>query len=106
MRSVPLDAVAQAKLNSALLQLRGEIDGLVFKNYGGKLVVTRRPDISRIKPTKAQLAHRARFRAACRYADAALKDPVRRAACAKLVHRCNIPIRAVLIEQYSRLHPK
>jgi hypothetical protein len=94
--------MAKARLNSALQELRGEIDGFVFKNYRGRVVVTRRPDMSGIKPTKAQLAHRARFRAAGRYADAALKDPARRAAWARIAGERNIPIRAVLIEEYFR----
>lgn len=104
--SEPMDAMAKARLNSALQELRGEIDGFVFKNYGGKVVVTRRPDMSGIKPTKAQLAHRARFRAAGRYADAAMKDPVRRTAYTRVAAQRKIPIRAVLIEEHFRRNPK
>jgi hypothetical protein len=101
-----MGTMAKARLNSALQELRGEIDGFVFKNYGGKVVVTRRPDMSDIKPTKAQLVHRARFRAAGRYADAAWKDPARRTAYARVAAQRKIPIRAVLIEEYFRRNPK
>lgn len=98
--------MARARLNSALAELRGEIGGFVFKNYSGKVVVTRQPDMSRVRPTKAQLAHRARFRQAARYADSSLKDPARRMACAQIAAERRIPIRAVLIEEYFRQNPK
>ncbi len=53
--------MAKGKLNPALERLRGQVGELVFKQYGDKLVVSRKPDMSRVKWSKAQRAGRERF---------------------------------------------
>jgi hypothetical protein len=48
-------------LNSALASLSGILDGLVFKHYRKDkrgLVLSRKPDMSKVKPSPAQLARR------------------------------------------------
>lgn len=59
--------MARAKLNPLLAQLRGAIGDLVFKQYGDRVVVTRRPRKSSKPPSEKQLAHRRRFRVASTY---------------------------------------
>src|SRR5690349_18765650 len=73
-----LDHMAKVNLNSALAALSGNIDGFVFKHYTFGIVVSRRPDMRGIKPSAAQKAQRARFRAAAEHRRAVLADPALR----------------------------
>lgn len=52
---------------------------LVFKRYRNKTVVTRYPDMSRVKPSPAQKNRRQVFAEAVAYARAINNDPVRKA---------------------------
>lgn len=53
---------------------------LVFKRYAHKTVVTRYPDMSRVKPSAMQKEKRKVFAEAVAYAKAINNDPVRKAA--------------------------
>ncbi len=72
--------MAKGKLNPALERLRGQVGELVFKQYGDKLVVSRRPDMSRVKWSRAQRAGRERFQEAILYARRIKADAPARAA--------------------------
>ena len=48
--------MAQVKLNPILDELRGQLGEVVFKRYGDKTVISRKPDMSNVKPSEAQLA--------------------------------------------------
>ena len=68
--------MAKAKLNPILELITGKIGNLVFRRaHTGKLSVIYRPDMSRVKWSSTQKAHRARFKAAVLYAKLAMKDP-------------------------------
>ena len=66
--------------NSLLLQkMRGQIGKqFVVKQYGKKTVITAYPDMSQVKPSKAQKANRKEFAKAVAYAQAILHDPVKK----------------------------
>src|SRR5258708_39003085 len=71
--------MAKITLLSALAGLSGSFDNLVFKQYrkdkrGGG--VTRKPDMSKGKPSAAQLARRELMRAAGFFHRRGLADPV------------------------------
>ena len=68
--------MAKVTLNTALAAMRGAVDGFVYKHYAYGTVVTRRPDMSKVKPSRAQLAHRQRMRAAAAFHRKVLEDPV------------------------------
>jgi hypothetical protein len=53
----------------------GQREGLVFKRYGDKVIVSRKPDLSDHEPTEAQLAHRERFRQAVLFGEMVRADP-------------------------------
>src|SRR5689334_874814 len=53
---------------------------IVFKQYGNKTVATRYPDMSNVKPSKAQKAKRGRFAEAVQYAQGILADAKKKAA--------------------------
>jgi hypothetical protein len=66
-------------LNTALASLRGTLDGFTYKHYANDkrgMVLSRVPDMSRVKPSKAQLAHRQRMKTAAEFHRQVLADPV------------------------------
>ena len=70
----------KVKFNKSIEAMWGRLDGLVFRrSYGGRVVVSASPNMSRVKWSEAQKAHRKRFREAVTYAKAAMADPQVRA---------------------------
>ncbi len=67
--------MAKITLNSALQGIRGRIDNWVYRKFGDRMIVARRPEF-RGPPSAGQLAVRERFKLAAAYARAALADPV------------------------------
>ena len=68
--------MAKVRLHPLFEELRGKIKGMVFRlSHNGKTSVYMDPDMSRVKWSPAQMAHRERFAAARAYAKAALADP-------------------------------
>ena len=70
--------------NSALLQgVKGALGELVIKQYGNRTVITKKPDMSRVKKSALQKIYRDRFKEAVVYARGVLRDPKKKAAFAK-----------------------
>ena len=67
--------MAKIKLNPVFEQMRGQIGELVFKHYGDEVIVARKPDLSGVTPTAAQVAAQARFREAVLYGKMVVADP-------------------------------
>lgn len=67
--------MANLTLNSALQGISGRIDSWVYRKFGDRVIIARRPTITG-SPTPAQLVVRDRFKAAAAYAGAVLADPV------------------------------
>jgi hypothetical protein len=66
--------------NKGIQAMRGRLGNLIFRRtYGGKVVVSAAPDMSRVKWSEAQKAHRLRMKQAVTYAHTALADPQVRA---------------------------
>src|SRR4051812_6136321 len=68
----------KVKLNSALSAVSGAMDGWVYKHYKNDkrgLVLSRAPDMSRVKPSTAQLARREAMRKAGEFHRKVLSDP-------------------------------
>lgn len=59
--------MAKVKLNPILEQIRGQVGDLVFKRYGDETIISRKPDMSDLEPSAAQLAAQNRFRQAALY---------------------------------------
>ena len=55
---------------------------VIFKNYRkrGKIVVSKKPDMSRVKPSENQLKEKSRFAEAIRFAQGIISDPAKKAA--------------------------
>jgi hypothetical protein len=70
----------KVRLQAGLEQLRGTMYDVVFKlSPQGKMIVTKRPNMSNVKWSEAQKAQRAHFKEAVACARAALADPKVRA---------------------------
>lgn len=94
--------MAKAKLNTAIAALSGSIDGFIFKQYKSGIVVSRRPDMSGIKPSAAQKAQRERFRTAADHHRAVLADPVRRRKFAAEAKKRGVPISALTLAAHMK----
>jgi hypothetical protein len=93
------------QLNSSLTSLRGSVDGLVFKHYTKDkrgLVVSRRPDMSNVKPSPAQLAHRKRMREAAEFHRQVLKDPALLKKFQRIARQKRIPLSAATMAEVLR----
>ena len=68
--------MAKVKLNPLIKELRGTLGDTVFRVMpNGETIASKRPDMSRVKWSKAQKAHRERFKQSHEYARAAMADP-------------------------------
>lgn len=80
--------MARIRSNILTKGLSGQIgQQVVFKQYGKKTVVSRYPDMSKVKPSKLQKKGRNRFAEAVVYAQAINNDPVKKASYAKKVKK-------------------
>ncbi|HEY3476618.1 MAG TPA: hypothetical protein VGK56_18520, partial [Anaerolineales bacterium] len=62
-------------LQPGLRELRGKMGDWTYRRMYGKQTIMKTPDMSKVKWSKAQKAHRQRFRGAIRYARRAMSDP-------------------------------
>ncbi len=70
----------KVKLHPLIEEIHGTMYDVVFKKSPkGNMIVTKRPDMSRVKWSKAQKEQRQRFKEAVAFAKAALADPKLRA---------------------------
>ena len=67
--------MAKLTLNSALQGIRGRIDNWVYRKFGDRVIIARRPEFTG-PPSPAQVAVRDRFKVAAAYARAVMSDPV------------------------------
>jgi hypothetical protein len=100
--------MAKVQLNAALKSLRGAMDGYVYKHYKDKrgTVLGRVPDMSRVKPSSAQLAQRDRMRAAGEFHRQVLADPKLLRKYQKLAKRQGINLSAATMAAAMRLRQK
>jgi hypothetical protein len=70
----------KVKLIPLVEEIHGTLDGWVFKKSPqGKMIITKKPDMSKVKWSKAQKDHRKRMAKAVDSVQAALTDPKVRA---------------------------
>jgi hypothetical protein len=73
--------MAKVLLNPAIQRMWGRMGGLVYRrSHTGEAQVAMAPDMSGVKWSEAQKAHRQRFKQAVAYARTAMADPQVRAA--------------------------
>ena len=81
--------MASIEFHPLVKKIRGKLyKDLVFKiSPQGELIVSKRPDMSKVKWSKSQKAHRQRFKEAVAYAKAALAEPKVRVRYEKLAKK-------------------
>jgi hypothetical protein len=68
--------MAKVKLNPLFSEIHGKLGDFVFRTSpAGETIISRPPDLSNVKWSKAQKTHRKRFKKAVLYAQAAMADP-------------------------------
>jgi hypothetical protein len=77
--------MAKIKLSPMLQEVRGRLGDYVFRRtHTGEVILSKVPDMSKVKWSKAQKAHRQRFKKAVAYARAAMAEPKVRAVYEKM----------------------
>jgi len=77
--------MAKVKLNPLINGLSGMLGDFVYRvSPTGETIISKRPDMSRVKWSKAQKEHRQRFKQATEYAKAAMTEPKVRAVYEKM----------------------
>jgi hypothetical protein len=93
--------MAKMKLNPLFAGISGKIGNIVIKRSpNGDVIVARTPDLSRVKPSQAQLDQRRAFGKASDYAKFALADEALRAFYETRAQLRNITPRAVCVGDY------
>ena len=67
--------MAKVKTNPIIEQVRGKVGDLVFKEVQGETVIARKPDMTGVAATEAQMAAREKFRQAALYGKMVMADP-------------------------------
>ena len=95
--------MAKIKLNPVIMDIRGKSGNLVFRrSRKGEIYLIKRADMSKVKWSKAQKAHRRRFKAATAYAKAAMAEPKVRAQYEKLAAKQNRSPFFVAVSDYFK----
>jgi hypothetical protein len=72
--------MAKVILSPMIKEISGKLGDYVFRRtHAGEVILSKVPDMSRVKWSKAQKEHRKRFKQAVVYAKAAMADPKVRA---------------------------
>lgn len=75
----------KVRLHPMLEDIRGRLGDYVFRRtHSGDVILSKAPDMSKVKCSRAQKAHRQRFKEAVAYARAAMTEPKVRAVYEKL----------------------
>ena len=92
--------MANVHLNPIMERIRGKIGELVFRRFGRRTIIARKPDLSGRVASAGQIAVRERFRGAAYYANKVMADPERRARYAPLATKRGTPLREVIMTDY------
>jgi hypothetical protein len=69
--------MAKIILNPMVQSAKGKMGNIVFRRaHTGGMTITKLPDMSKVKWSRAQKAHRQRFKQAVTYAKAAMADQI------------------------------
>ncbi len=77
--------MATSKNNLILQSLSGKIGNIIIKNYKGKAVISKIPDMSNVVKTEQQLENQDRFQAAQAYAKSIINDPIKKSEYLKAI---------------------
>jgi hypothetical protein len=96
--------MARVKRNSVLKALQGSIGKeLVFKQYADKVVITRYPDMSKVKPSARQKEQREKMKEANAYARTVLSNPELKAIYEQNLQKGESIYRKAINDYFARL---
>ena len=90
--------MARTDKNALLSGVSGSIGNLVIKQYADKIVVSKKPDMSRVKTSELQQVYQGSFAEAVAYAQQINRDPVKKAAYAKKLKKGQTVFNAAISE--------
>ncbi len=93
--------MSEANLKPTIEGYRGAIGKLVFRNYKGRTIVSRKPVITK-DPSEGQLAQRQRFKDAVTFAKSAAANPGLRAFYEPIAKAKDITIYALAVADYLK----
>lgn len=88
------------KLNRAFREASGELDGLIYRNAYGKVVASRKPELTNVVYTETQIAHRNRFKQAVAYGRSVMANGDVRPLYDAVAKEKNLPVFAVTIADF------
>jgi hypothetical protein len=94
--------MAKTTLNAALLELRGSVDSWCYKQTKHGTVISRRPDMSRVKWSPKQQAHRALVAAAGAHYRKLMADPKQAGLLRKAAGKKGLPVSTYVISDFLR----
>ncbi len=97
--------MAKLTLNTALQSLRGGIDGFVIRDTPHGQVLSRRPDMSRVCWSPAQVAHRERMQAAAVHYREVMADPKEAARCIARARKLKVPVSSLVMGEFLKNAP-
>lgn len=89
--------MAKVKLNPLLEEVQGSVGDVVFKRYGNRTIMSKKADMSNVKPSPKQLAHQARFAKAAAFGRKVLADPELKALYGAVASKQGKPVQAIAI---------
>ena len=95
--------MAISKDNMITHSLSGKMGNVIFKNYGGKTVMCKRPDMSRVVKSAKQLERQDQFREAHYYAKGIMADPAKKLAFMKTLPKGKMAYHAA-VSKYLKEH--
>lgn len=98
--NLPLSSMAKVRLNSTLVQLQGAIGGLVIRHTPHGDVLSRSPDMSRVKWSAAQLAQRKRMKAAAQHYRRLMAEPAKAARYVARAAKLRIPVSSLVMGEF------
>lgn len=95
--------MAISKDNIITHSLSGKVGNVIFKNYGDKTVISRRPDMSKVKKSAKQLENQELFSRAHHYAKGIIIDPIKKLAFSKTIPKGKMVYHAA-VSRYLKEH--
>ncbi len=96
--------MARSNDNPLLIGLRGKIaEGIVIKQYDYGTVISKMPDMSRVKKSPLQKLYQGKFAKAIAYAKSIIRDKKKKAAYAKKLPKGKTVYHAA-IKEYLKKH--
>ncbi len=89
--------MAKLQLNSALRDLRGSLDNLVVRRTPYGKVLSRKPDMSRVKWSPSQLAQRQKMKSAASQYRKLMSDPAQAARHTARAAKLGIPVSSLVM---------